>query len=54
MKKNLTRRSFIAAGATASLALAACGSKDSDTTDSGLTPLTFCLDWAPNTNHTGL
>ena len=54
MNKNLTRRTFIAASTAASFALAACGSKESDTTGSGLTPLTFCLDWAPNTNHTGL
>lgn len=59
MNKNLTRRSFIAAQtAAASLALSACGgssqpSSDADgPTDS--TKITFCLDWTPNTNHTGI
>lgn len=58
MKHNLTRRSFVAtAGAVASLSLAACGSgapAQSDAADDALTHLTFCLDWAPNTNHTGI
>lgn len=57
MNKNLTRRSFVAsAGAAASMALAACGNATSahEADGAALTPITFCLDWAPNTNHTGI
>ncbi len=32
--------------------LAAC-SKSADNSDSGRTDITLCLDWTPNTNHTG-
>lgn len=31
-------------------AMAGCGGEE----DNGLTKITFCLDWTPNTNHTGL
>ena len=34
------------------LSLAAC-SKSADNSDSGRTDITLCLDWTPNTNHTG-
>ncbi len=34
------------------LSLAAC-SKSADNGDSGRTDITLCLDWTPNTNHTG-
>ena len=62
MKSNISRRSFVAGAATAAgLTLAACGnSANSDSSvdaagdASALTPLTFCLDWTPNTNHTGV
>ncbi|MDO4807725.1 MAG: ABC transporter substrate-binding protein, partial [Coriobacteriales bacterium] len=59
MTNNLTRRSFLAGGslAAAGLALASCGQQGQGTDDSSakdLTKLTFCLDWAPNTNHTGI
>lgn len=65
MRDTLTRRVFLsAAGMTAaSVALVGCGGQQtgsttaSDTTDStptDHTKLTFCLDWAPNTNHTGI
>ena len=55
--------------AGASLALAACGSYDNSGAadaakgsasgsaaagDSGLTKVSFCLDYTPNTNHTGI
>ena len=58
----LTRRSFIRTAGTAALGttLAACAStgesKSGQTISGGksLTELTFCLDWAPNTNHTGI
>ena len=33
------------------LSLAACGSKPQG--DGALTDVTLCLDWTPNTNHTG-
>ena len=41
------------------LSLAACGSKGTDSSSSqqdssDLKEITFCLDWTPNTNHTGL
>lgn len=32
------------------LAMTGCGSEE----ESGLTKITFCLDWTPNTNHTGI
>ena len=37
-------------------ALSACSSDGAATADSGdaLTPVTFVLDWTPNTNHTGI
>ena len=59
MNKNLTRRSFVTSASTAAgMALAACGNASSDEAapsgDGALTPITFCLDWAPNTNHTGI
>lgn len=55
MRRSLTRRSFVTSTAAAGLALTACsGSKGSATDSAGLTPLTFCLDWTPNTNHTGI
>ena len=31
-------------------AMTGCGSEE----ESGLTQITFCLDWTPNTNHTGI
>jgi ABC-type nitrate/sulfonate/bicarbonate transport system substrate-binding protein len=55
---HLSRRSFVAAaGAATALGLAACsggeGSSEKQDTAS-LTPITFCLDYTPNTNHTGI
>ena len=56
MNKNLTRRAFVTSAA--GLALTACGGSGSGSSDGGadaaLTPITFCLDWTPNTNHTGI
>ena len=66
MRRSVSRRTFVAAGgaAVASMALAACGggaqggqsaAADSATGSAGATnKITFCLDWAPNTNHTGV
>lgn len=56
----MNRRTFLASAGTAvaSAALAGCGGQASSDGDSasveGLTKLTFCLDWTPNTNHTGV
>ena len=61
--QGISRRNFLAASATAagSLALAACGAhaeKEHATNGSSAakktTKLTFCLDYTPNTNHTGI
>lgn len=62
--KGISRRSFIgAAGAMAAAAgLAACGGGAAQTGGgssnasgaAGQTKLTFCLDYTPNTNHTGV
>ena len=60
MKTNLSRRSFVAgsAAAAAGFALAACGGSnaadDGASANDALTPITFCLDYTPNTNHTGI
>ena len=59
MSSNLTRRSFIAAqAAAASFALSACGGSNQPGSDAGgstdSAKITFCLDWTPNTNHTGI
>lgn len=59
MTTNLTRRSFaVASAAAATAALAACsGSSDAGSGSAEqdeLTPITFCLDYTPNTNHTGI
>ncbi len=56
MKTKLTRRSFVSASAAAAagLALSACGGSKTSSSKSGLTPITFCLDYTPNTNHTGI
>lgn len=56
---NITRRSLLAGSAMAAgMALTACGASNagSDAAGAGasLTPITFCLDWTPNTNHTGI
>lgn len=61
MRKSYWKR--ITAGAVTAMmlvSLTACGSssskKDAKSSDDGkkLTKITFCLDWTPNTNHTGL
>ena len=63
--KNLSRRSFLAgAGIAATAVLAGCGSYDNSGAqgstagakkDSGdAQKITFCLDYTPNTNHTGI
>lgn len=47
MKKILA----VALALTLILTLAACGGKEDENTN--LTEITLCLDWTPNTNHTG-
>lgn len=56
---NLKRRSILSAALVLLLALSlsACGGRGQSggsPDGNGLTPLTVCLDWTPNTNHTGL
>ena len=52
MNKNLKRFGAAAMALTMSLSLAACGSNKAE--DDSLKEVTLCLDWTPNTNHTGL
>lgn len=53
MKKNLSKIVSAVLCIAMILAFTACGSGDS--ADEGeKTKITFCLDWTPNTNHTGL
>lgn len=67
MSSSITRRGFVAAGATlaAAAALAGCAGGSTTATDasgsgastsaaSGTAQITFCLDYTPNTNHTGI
>ena len=56
MSHQLTRRQFLAAGsAMGALALSGCGTGAPQKEESAdLTPVTFSLDYDPNTNHTGI
>ena len=60
---SISRRAFVGAAmgaaAPAGLALSGCGAYDASRAGqgagaSGKTKLTFCLDYTPNTNHTGI
>ena len=56
---NVSRRAFVgAATSAAGLALAGCsdnsGSAGSSSSSAQKTEITFCLDYTPNTNHTGI
>ncbi|MDO4537607.1 MAG: ABC transporter substrate-binding protein [Coriobacteriales bacterium] len=61
---NLSRRSFIAGSGAAAMALAACANQNAssqsassaagDSAAAAATKITFCLDYTPNTNHTGV
>jgi ABC-type nitrate/sulfonate/bicarbonate transport system substrate-binding protein len=58
-KKSVIKKILVGALAGAMIfSLAACGSssskKKSSSSDSNLKQITVCLDWTPNTNHTGL
>lgn len=57
-KNNWKKAAALVLGASMVLGLSACGSAGNETssTEGGkeLTKITFCLDWTPNTNHTGL
>ena len=54
----MSRRTFVGAGlSAAAAALAGCtaqGPAQPATSPGGTTKLTFCLDWTPNTNHSGI
>lgn len=60
MKLNIKKMAAIAVSVSMLSGLAACGFAGGSETDStgsaakDLTKLTFCLDWTPNTNHTGI
>ncbi len=60
MRKNLSRRAFLASAASASAAaLAACGGNTQQQPAGGdgaaeLTKVSFVLDYSPNVNHTGI
>lgn len=56
---NMKKIGALGLAAMMTLSLAACGasketSESSADTAKELTKITFCLDWTPNTNHTGL
>lgn len=60
-KFNLKKLAALSFSACMAVSLMACGSSstssdssDSSSDDKELTKITFCLDWTPNTNHTGL
>ena len=50
-KKKIIRIAAVLLAAALTLALAACGNKNSTPETKNIT---FCLDWTPNTNHTGI
>ena len=45
---------MIAAAALALLMASSLAACSGDNQGEGLTEVTICLDWTPNTNHTGL
>ena len=59
MRKNNWKKAVsVVLGASMLLGLSACGSAGNEASSTGeekdLTKITFCLDWTPNTNHTGI
>lgn len=59
--QTMSRRAFALSALAGAAALAGCagqgaksGSDAGSAAASGLTPVTFALDWTPNTNHTGV
>ena len=55
----MTRRTFLGGTTAVGLGLVGCGGaqkKDEQTSmaDDTATKITFCLDYTPNTNHTGI
>ena len=59
MRKNNWKKAVsVVLGASMLLGLSACGSTGNEASSTGeekdLTKITFCLDWTPNTNHTGI
>lgn len=55
-RASITRRGLLRGMGVAALAggLAGCGTQGAASTAEGLAPLTFVLDYTPNTNHTGI
>ena len=51
MKKNYIRASLLCLSVSA---LLAGGALSCEADSKELTKITFCLDWTPNTNHTGV
>lgn len=52
MKRTMKKILALTVCASMILGMTACGDKSSS--DGDKTKITFCLDWTPNTNHTGL
>lgn len=52
--RSVTRRSFLGVAAGAAALLAGCGSQGEGSVGGDATKLNFCLDFSPNTNHTGV
>ena len=56
MKKNLKKALAVLLAAVLVFSFAACSKKGNDSGDDNKekTKITVCLDWTPNTNHTGM
>ena len=59
MRKNNWKKAVsVVLGTSLLLGLTACGSAGNEASSTegkkDLTKITFCLDWTPNTNHTGI
>ena len=52
--KMMTKLLAVSAAAILAAGMAGCKEARAAEGDGGLTKITFCLDWTPNTNHTGL
>lgn len=53
--KKFTKITAVLIAAVMAFSLAACSKKSNNSnTDKELTDITVCLDWTPNTNHTGM
>ncbi len=54
MKKNKMKLGALVLTTAMVLGITGCGGSNETTEDKELKKITFCLDWTPNTNHTGL